>query len=163
MQTSSLDRRITWLTAGTLLGMVIAYYCPTEPAYADTAVISDKFAMCTVDTAPTFSEAVFILDMVTGRLMGAAYNTTTGTFTQTFIRDLAADFQVTERAQYVMVTGRGNLAIRGGGPPAIGVIYIGELNSGLCNMYGFFYTQTQQQAPLQQLTLVGQFPWRVRN
>lgn len=163
MQTHALDRRITWLMAGTLFGMAIAYYCPSERAMADTVALGDKFAMATVDTAPTFSEAVFILDMVTGRLMGAAYNAQTGTFTQTYARNLAADFRVTERAQYVMVTGRANLQVRGGGPPATGVIYVGELNSGQCAMYGFFYQQSQTAVGLQELTLINSFPWRAAN
>jgi hypothetical protein len=162
MQTHLADRRITWLIAGMLLGMAVSYYCPSEPAYAETAVMGDKFAMCTVDTIALNSDAVFVLDMVTGRLIGAGYNTMVGGITHSYARNLAQDFKVTSKAQYVMVSGRVNLRQDGGGgaQPASGSIYIGELTSGLVNMYGFYYPQATTPIPTQELVLIGSFPWR---
>lgn len=160
MQTRIADRRITWLVAGAVLGMAIAYYCPTEPALADTAASGDKFSMATCNTLAGNSDAVFVLDMVTGRLLGAAYNTQTGGFTQTYARSLAADFGVTTRGEYVMVSGLGNLRSTGGGPPATGVIYVGEMTSGMVNMYGFLYQQSPALQPTKELVLLASFPWR---
>lgn len=162
MQTPLVDRRLTWLIAGTLLGMTISYYCPSEPAYAETAAVGDKFAMATVNTIALNSEAVFVLDMVTGRLIGGGYTTMSGIFTHSFSRNLAADFKATKNAQYVMVSGNANLRQNGGGgaQPASGVIYVGELQSGLVNMYGFYYPQSSTPLPTQELTLIGTFPWR---
>lgn len=150
---------MAWLLAGTLFGMALSYYCPHEPAYAHAAAMSDKFAMCTVETLPAQSDAVFILDMVTGRLFGAAHNAQTGGFSQTYARNLAQDFRVVENAQYVLVPGRAILQSTGGVPPASGVVYVGELNSGMVNMYGFHYNQNRPMMG-QPLVPVGSFRWR---
>lgn len=154
------ERKTFWVAVGTLLGMSIAYYCPQEPAYADTAAAGEKFSMCTVLTLAGQSEAVFVLDHLTGRLIGAAHNPQNGGFTQSFARNLAADFKVVDNAQYVMVPGR--VEVRGGGvnPPANGCIYVGELNSGLVNMYGFTYTAGGRIVPVKELIPIANFPWR---
>lgn len=154
------ERKTFWVALGTLLGMSIAYYCPQEPAYADTASANEKFSMCTVNTLVGQSEAVFVLDHLTGRLIGAAHNTQTGTFTQSYARNLAADFKVVDNAQYVMVPGR--VQVNGGGinPPASGAIYVGELNSGLVNMYGFTYNSGGRAQPMKELIPIANFPWR---
>lgn len=136
------ESRTTWLIAGVLLGMVVAYYCPAEPAYAGTASSGDKFSMCTVPVSPGSglggqSEAVFILDNVTGRLLGAIYTTQAGKFSQFLSRNLAQDFKVTDNAQYVMVSGIANIKAGAGVTPASGALYVGELNSGIVAMYGF--------------------------
>ena len=163
METHLADRRITWLVAGTLLGMAISYYCPSEPAYAQTASDGEKFAMCTVNTIALNSDAVFVLDKVTGRLIGAGYNTQSGILTHSFIRNLANDFQASSNAQYVMVSGQANIRQSGGGAnaqPASGAIYVGELTSGMVNMYGFYYAQSPSPVPTQELSLIASFPWR---
>ncbi len=164
MQTQRADRRITWLLAGTVLGMAISYYCPAEPAYAETASAGERFAMATCATIALNSEAVFVLDMVTGRLIGAGYSTGAGGFTHSWARNLAADFNITTKGQYVMVTGMANLqqtGAGGGAQPASGVVYVGELSSGLVNMYGFFYPQANVPLPTAELIRIGTFPWKI--
>lgn len=162
MSTRTSENRMVWLIIGTVFGMALSYYCPHEPAYADSAAMGEKFAMCTVPTDPlnANSEAIFVLDMVTGRLLGAAQNSVTNSFTQTFARNLAQDFGVVENAQYVMVPGR--VVMRSTGPiaPASGAIYVGELTSGVVIMYGFNYIQAQRPIPTQTLSVVDRFPWR---
>lgn len=153
-------KRTFWLATGMVLGMVIAYYCPQEPAYADSAASGEKFSMCTVETLAGQSEAIFILDHLTGRLLGAAHSQQTGTFTQTYARNLAADFKVIDNAQYVMVPGRVQVRSGGSAPPANGCIYVGELNSGLVNMYGFNYIAGGRQVPVRELIPIANFPWR---
>ncbi len=162
MQTSMDRRGLTWLIAGTILGMAIAYYCPAEPAYAETAVAGERFAMATCATIALNSEAVFVLDMVTGRLIGAGYATTAGGFVHSWARNLAADFNVTTKGQYVMVSGNANLQQTGaaGAQPGSGVIYVGELTSGMVNMYGFYYPQINAPIPTQELVRIASFPWR---
>ncbi len=158
------EKKTFWLAAGTLLGMAIAYYCPQEPAYAETAMGTEKFSMCTVKTQGAGvtgqSDAVFILDNLTGRLLGAAHNAQTNAFTQTYARSLAADFRVTDNAQYVMVSGQAQLQSSGASRPANGCIYVGELNSGIVNMYGFQYTVGGRKIPTRELALIASFPWR---
>jgi hypothetical protein len=154
------NRKWLWLGAGTVFGLLLSHFCPHEPAHATSTVgIGQKFAMATVATGPGQSDAVFVLDMVTGRLIGAAYSQQGG-FNQTYARNLAADFRVVENAQYVMVTGFATTTGAGaGGNPATGVIYIGELNSGLVGCYGFVHSQGRG-APTRDLVVLGTFPWR---
>lgn len=154
------ERKTFWLAAGTLLGMAIAYYCPQEPAYAASAAVGEKFSMVTVPTLAGQSEAVFVLDNLTGRLLGAVHATQTNTFTQTFARNLALDFKVVDNAQYVMVPGHVEFRAAGGSPPANGAIYVGELNSGLVIMYGFSVSPGGRPMPMRELTPIAQFPWR---
>lgn len=154
------ERKTFWVAVGTLLGMTIAYYCPQEPAYAGSAAVGDKFSMCTVETLVGQSEAIFILDHLTGRLLGAALSPQTNSFTQTWARNVAADFKVVDNAQYVMVPGRIEVRSGGSAPPANGAIYVGELNSGLVNMYGFQYTGGGRLVPVRELIPIANFPWR---
>ncbi|WP_437185934.1 hypothetical protein SH668x_003060 [Planctomicrobium sp. SH668] len=163
MQTSALDRRVAWLAAGMILGMAVAYYCPAEPAYAGTAASGDKFSMCTVPTLALNSEAVFILDGVSGRLIGGGYSTAANRIAHSWARNLALDFKTGSKAQYVMVSGQANIAqagAGGGAQPASGVVYVAELTSGLCNMYGFYYPASNVVLPTQELIPIGSFPWR---
>ncbi len=163
MSGRSSSQKWLWLGAGTLFGMMLSYYLPHEPAYAETAAVGEKFAMCTASTGPGQSDAVFILDMVTGRLLGAVYNSQANGFTQTYARNLAADFKVIENAQYVIVSGfAGNISGgSGGGAPATGVIYVGELNSGIVACYGFLNSQqANRPTPTRDLVVLGTFPWR---
>ena len=154
------DKKSFWLVAGTMLGMVIAYYCPQEPAYADTASSGEKFSMCTVRVTALASEAVFVLDNVTGRLRGALHSIQSNSFNQQYARNLAADFKVTENAQYVMVSGGIQVAGGGGNPPAQGAIYVGEVNSGIVNMYGFTTSPGGRQQPLKELIPISSFSFR---
>lgn len=161
MASGDRNQKWIWLGAGTLFGLMLGYYCPFEPAHATTAAMGDKFAMCTVSTGPAQSDAVFVLDMVTGRLIGGIYNQQGG-FTQSYARNLAADFKVVENAQYVMVTGFAPTGGGGnGGAPATGVIYVAELNSGIVACYGFLQSpQANRVMPTRELVVLGTFPWR---
>lgn len=154
--------RFAWLIAGVLFGLALSYYWPHEPARAMSASENDKFAMCTVESTPGNSEGIFVLDAVTGRLIGGVYAGQVGAFTQTYARNLAADFKITEEGQYVMVPGGVLLRAAGGagGSPANGAIYVGELTSGLVNMYGFMHAQNNRAMPLQELQLIASFPFR---
>jgi hypothetical protein len=139
---------------------VISYYCPTEPAYAETAVSGDNFAMATAPTQLGNADAVFVMDMVTGRIIGAAYSWQSGTFNQVYTRNLAADFGLTGKGKYVMVSGTANLRSQGAIAPATGAVFVGELTTGRVNMYGFFYENAPLQTRNTELQLIDSFPWR---
>ncbi|MCA9080440.1 MAG: hypothetical protein KDA58_07765 [Planctomycetaceae bacterium] len=163
MTARTTDQKWMWLGAGVLVGLMVAYYCPTERAYAETAAGSEKFSMCTVSTTVAQTDAVFVLDNVTGRLTGGIFNGQAGAFTQAYARNLAADFGVTDNAQYVMVTGFAATQGGGGaaGTPATGVVYVGELNSGIVACYGFTFTQQARgNLPPRELIPLATFPWR---
>ena len=161
------DKKFRWFALGLACGVVGMFCFPRPNLKAMAASQSPKFAMCTTPAQLGNPEAVFVVDFVTGRLIGGAFNTQSGGFTQSYSRDLAADFNVAEDAQYVMVPGEmqtlGAGVARGGaagGSPATGGIYIGELTSGLVILYGFRYTNSNRQVPDQSLVKLAQFPWR---
>lgn len=165
------DQRFMWVFVGLIAGVTISYFWPSEPALARGAADRDgggKFAIITVPTQSLGAQpdAVFMLDFTTGRLIGAALNPQNGKFTQRYARTLAADFKLSPDVEprFVIATGQLNLAGGGGGsPPAQGGIYIAELNSGLCNLYGFPYRTTARDAGVQPVSLLSQFPFRERN
>ena len=153
------DRRISWLVVGIGLGVALASYWPHEPmAYAEAAAGAEKFAMCTVGTNVGDAEAIFVLDYATGRMVGATFNNKSNTFSQPMIRNLAADFGLTEQGQYLMVPGF--VGARGrGAPPANGGVYVAELTTGKLALYGFINVSQGTRVP-QELTVFGVFPWR---
>jgi hypothetical protein len=114
--------------------------------------------MCTCQTTIGDSEAVFVLDYATGRLVGATFNNKLSAFSQPMIRNLAADFGLTEQGQYLMVTGyvgaKGNR-----NQPANGGVYVAELTTGKLALYGFINFSQGSKVP-QELTPLGIFPWR---
>lgn len=160
MRTRWSENRYVWLGAGVLLGLVLSFYWPHEEAQAVTVDRSDKLAMLTVNTQAGESDAVFILDFVTGRLVGAAYNTQSARFNQTYIANLAADFGVGENAEYTIVSGWVSLPQTGGAPPANGGIYVAELNSGKVILYGYPYVNARTVQPTRPLVPIAGFPFR---
>lgn len=160
MKARRYDGRAAWLAAGVIFGLGLAIYWPHEEAQATAVDRSNKIVMTSVSTGDSTSDAVFVLDLVTGRLIGAGYTTQAGGFTQTWARNLAADFKVGENAEYVMVPGRFVIQQQGGGDiPANGGVYVAELNTGVVHMYGFPYQESRPQ-PTKPLVLIARFPFR---
>src|SRR5262245_8555872 len=160
VHTRSFDSRVAWLTAGAVFGAVVTMYWPHEQAQANAVDRSSKVALATCRTNLGASDAIFVLDFVTGRLVGAAYNTQTSSFNQTYARNLAQDFNVQQNAQYAIVPGDIEVAQRGGATPASGGIYVAELNSGKVILYGFAYNSTGGPIPLQPLIPLDGFSYR---
>lgn len=158
------ESRMAWLVCGVLVGLAIALYWPSEPAYAIGVSRSDKFAMCAVPTQVGTSEAMFVLDFTTGRLLGASYNSQVGGFTQMYGRNVAGDFQIEASggAEYVMVPARTEFRSAGGAAsPASGAIYVGEVNTGRVIMYGFtFFSAPRRNAGIQELQKIDEFSFR---
>jgi len=153
------DRKIAWLIAGIGLGVALASYWPHEPmVYAEAASNEEKFALCTVGTNIGDAEAIFVLDYATGRLIGATFNNKVNQFSQPMVRNLAADFGLTEQGKFLMVPGF--VGARGrGAQPATGGVYVAELTSGKLALYGFINVSQGTKVP-QELTPLGFFPWR---
>lgn len=149
---------------GLLLGLVIGagfmLMKAETPVKAGAANSNDKFSMCTVQTtALGETEAIFVLDHLTGVLRGGLLSAQTGGFTFTYLRNVAADFQInpaTPEPKYSMVAGPLNLRASGGNQPANGVVYIAELTSGVCIAYGFAQPRGRGSAvPLEMVRLDG--------
>jgi hypothetical protein len=149
MKTHANESRLLWLLCGVVGGLCLAYFWPHEELRASATDHSDKFAICTVEVAPLTPEAVFVLNFTTGELRGALLNSQTGGFTNYWIANVAQDFQITgkgDKTKYVIIPGTGFLAANNqqpsGGAVAAGVLYVGELSSGMVGCYRFHYSNT---------------------
>ncbi len=134
-----------------------------EPVKAGSAQGNDKFSMCTMPISARESEAVFVLDHLTGVLRGGWLNSRSGTFSHNYLRNVAADFQVnpaTPEPKYAIVSGMTNLQGAGGNQPANGVIYIGELTSGAVIAYGISMPRGNGAAGPLEIVRIGGFPFR---
>ncbi|MEZ6068424.1 MAG: hypothetical protein R3B90_22535 [Planctomycetaceae bacterium] len=148
------ERRIVWIALGAVLGCVLSVYWPQEPALgAYSASGGDDLQMCSCTTAIGTGDAVFILDGTSGRLIGGIYGN--GGFPAMYIRNLAADFGVTDGASYIMVPASVAPRVPGRGTSAEGVLFVAEQKSGQCGMYGFTTAQGQNE-----LVPLANFRWR---
>ena len=155
------SQKFGWLAAGVVLGSMLSVYWPAEPAFAGAADSNQKLSICTANTQAGMSDAVFVLDHVTGRLTGAAYNPQSGVFTQAYGRNVAQDFGLTEGGVYVMAPGNLLATGRSGGdPPGLEGIYIAELTSGKVALYGFFYSNRRTGVPPRELTPLATYDFR---
>ena len=158
--------RTKWLAAGAVAGFFAASLLPTEPAMAQVVNGSEKFAMVAAPTQPGQSDAVFVLDYLTGRLVGVAFNPQVGRFTQRYYRSVVGDFNLSGDLdpQFVILPAMLNpqqRGARGGGSPASGGIYVGELTSGRINVYGFTYDATPRAIPEPiQIPILDKFEFR---
>lgn len=161
MKTRLFEKRGTWLACGILLGLAVAVYWPAEELHAHAVDRASKIALVSAETTPGNSDAIFIMDFVTGRLVGAAYNTQIGTFNQRYYRNVAADFKVQGNAQYAIVPANVSIPQRGGGPtPALGGVYVAEMTSGKVALYGYGFNETPGAQLPMQMVLVDGFPFR---
>ncbi len=153
---------VVLLSVGFLLGAAALWALPQRSLQASSAGGNDKFSMVTVPvTGIADTEAVFVLDHLTGILRGGHINGGGGGVTTIYEWNVAADFQVnpaTPEPKYVMVSGAAQLRGGGGGQPANGVLYIGELTSGMVVAYGF--SLPRNGAAVGQVIKVGFFPFR---
>ena len=151
------DSRGVWLVAGVIIGLGVTWFWPHEPIRADQSDRSDKFGICTVPASlaiaglPT-SEAVFILDFVTGRLQGFYLNPQQGGFSQMFYRDIADDLRLNEKGPaqpvYAFVGGQGQFSGQGQTWGA-SIIYVAEMQSGKLVAYAFPFSQANAGQPQQ--------------
>ena len=148
------ETRLAWMVLGGMLGCVLSVYWPQEPALgAYSAAGGEKFCMCSCTTTLGTSDAVFILDQTSGRLIGGIY--AGGKFGALIIRNLAQDFGATDKAHYNMVPASVGARIPGRGITAEGSIFVGEESSGQVIMYAF-----HASGGVSELVPVTNFRWR---
>lgn len=126
---------------GGMVGAAALALMPDNELQAVSANSNDKFSMATVPVTTGFedTEAIFVLDHLTGLLRGGVLNPT-GQFAFTYFYNVAGDFQInpaTPDPKYSIVAGRAALRTTGGNQPANGVVYVAELTSGNVIAYGF--------------------------
>jgi hypothetical protein len=161
------ESRGIWLVAGVIIGLSVTWFWPHEPLRADQSDRSDKFGMCSVScTLPIAglpaTEAVFILDFVTGRLQGYYLNPQQGAFTQMFYRDVAEDMQLGQKGggqpNFVFVGGQGQFAGQGQ-TWGSSLLYVAELKTGNLVAYAYPFSQNNAGQPVQMIP-VGRVQFR---
>ena len=154
-----------WMTLvfGIAVGAFAVRLLPQQPVTGATANSADKFSMVTVPVeGMADTEAVFILDHLTGILRGGRLNNQTGTFTHQYVHDVAADFQSNlgqTTPEYCIVSGATQLNGQGN-QPARGALYIAEKNSGVVAAYSFTLPRGRGASGLLPLIRIDNFSFR---
>ena len=153
-----------WLLVGFAAGLAVSSFWPNEPGFAAATDRSDKFAITTVRVDGD-TEAVFVLDFLTGRLQGAVFNQQSNMFVAYYYRNVARDFKISPdvEARYAIISGLGALQSRGQAQFGASALYIAELSSGRVNAYAIPYQVWNRPLP-KPLPLVpmGTFSFRER-
>ena len=151
------DSRGVWLVAGVIIGLGVTWFWPHEPLRADQADRADKFGIISVPASLAIAglpstEAIFILDFVTGRLQGFYLNPQQGGFTQMFYRDVANDLRLggggAAQPTYAFVGGQGQFSGQGQTWGA-SLIYVAEMNTGALVAYAYPFSQANAGQPVQ--------------
>jgi len=149
-----LEKRIIWLLLGTTCGLGIAYFWPHESTWAAATDRNEKFALATVRVDGD-TEAVFVLDFLTGRLQGAVFSRQGNQFVAQYYRNLADDFKVNPGVEprYAIISGLGSVQSRGPAQYAASLLYVAELTSGRVAAYAVPYQTWNRPIP-QPISLV---------
>lgn len=150
---------LSFAAGATVMALVATAVAP-KPAQAPVAHGTDKFSMVTVPMLENgVPEGVFVLNNLTGALVGGVLNEQTGKFGYRYLHNVAADFQTgnTPDPRYCIVTGPANLRSSGGVQPGFGVIYVGELSSGRVVAYGFQRPTTRNMGSTMPLAILDAF------
>lgn len=164
MTTQRGNHKWMWLLTGLVAGISIASIWPHEPLSAATADRNEKFGLITSPISGE-TEAVFVIDYLTGRLTGAAMSRTRNggaSFVLFYYRNLAEDFKVGASGEpyYAIASGRAEIPNRGGAQWGLNALYVAELTSGKVGSYAVPFSTTQvKQAPVP-LVPVDNFPFR---
>jgi hypothetical protein len=152
-----------WLSTGLVAGICIASIWPHEPLSAATADRNEKFGLITARVTVD-SEAVFVIDYLTGRLSGALLQRTRGAtaFVNFFYRNLAEDFKVgaSSTPYYAVSSGIAEIPNSGGSQWGQSALYVAELTSGKVAAYAIPFQITQRKLPPQPLAPIDAFPFR---
>lgn len=167
------DRKLVWLTLGFAAGLTMASIWPHEPLQAASSDRNEKFAIITVPVGQGLgiaanSEAVFVLDFLTGRLTGARLSrtrTSGSAFINFYYRNLAEDFQVNAGGEpyYAMTAGAAEIQGQRGTQWAQSALYVAELNSGKVGAFAIPFSVSQTPLPPVALTPIDTFPFREQN
>ncbi|HAD58588.1 MAG TPA: hypothetical protein DCG12_05050 [Planctomycetaceae bacterium] len=149
-----------FLTLGAILGAGAMNLRPQPELKANSAHGNDKFSMCTVQTSIRGTDAVFVLDHLTGTLRGG-WVATNGQFTNAYQRNVTQDFQLnpaTPDPKFAIVSGYA--ALGGTANAANGIVYVGELTSGSVVAYGFAQPNARNAGVPLELVRLGAFTFR---
>jgi hypothetical protein len=151
-----------WMLAGICVGLGIALVFHGQPTYATATDHNDDFSIATGHLTNE-TEAVYLLDLKSGGLLGTVMNRQTGQFQQFFKRDLAADFVLNARQKpkFIMVTGAMQNAQAK--VPINHVLYVAEFGSGkLCAYVMPYRGETVAKSNTEELMLVSLTSFRAQ-
>ena len=158
--------RLSWMALGLVAGIAIASIWPHEPLRAASSDRNQKFAMVTCQVGNGY-EGVFVLDFLTGRLVGACLGRVQAVtqFQYYYLRNVAEDFKVAGQGEpyYAISAGYADIQSRGNAQFGASVIYVAELNSGKVGAYAIPFKIAQQKVAPVALTPIGDFPFREAN
>lgn len=151
-----LGSRLAWLALGVVIGGGLTWAWPSQSASAFTSDRNDKFAVTSAPTGPT-SEAVFVLDFLTGQIRGFALNRNANGYMWVYSRSIAQDFGVdpNKPARYAMISGLAQPSGRGGASYAPSYIYVAELSTGRIQPYAIPYRTQRGSTPTQLIPVPG--------
>lgn len=158
------------LAFGLLAGAAVAHLWPSEPAFAQAGG-GEKFTVFTVQVeastaiggiATSGTDGIFVLDHLTGRLIGNVISQSSGKFAVGYERNVAGDFPIDPAVTpvFTVVSGAANLNSGGRVRNATSVIYIAELTSGVCNCYSLPYTVNNRRGGVLPINPLDQFVFK---
>ena len=151
-----LASRLGWLVLGIAIGGGVSWAWPSQTAVAFSSDRNDKFAVTTAMTGPT-SEAVFVLDFLTGQIRGFSLNRTANQYMWIYSRSIAQDFGVApvQPAGHAMMRGLAQPQGRGGAAYAPSYIYVAELSTGRVQPYAIPFRNQRGSTPTQLIPVPG--------
>lgn len=136
------------IAIGLVVGLNLRGLWPNVPLHATATHASDRFAIATGPVDAT-TEAIYVLDYLTGDLRAAVINNLLGRFRAFFSYNIVGDFGITDvkNPKFLMVTGMADVP-RGYGRnvQTRSVVYIAEASSGQVAAYAIPWNQTMQSA-----------------
>ena len=158
MKSSLLRHPALWLVGGLIVGsLVVGKFMPTSPLQAIATHGQDNFALCTVPVDSNV-EAVVFLDSLTGDLTGGVLGGN-GKFQYKFetnvVKDLTALGDAPKSPKFLLVSGSAKLTTTtGAAKMAPSVVYVMEVSSGTCLVYGIPAAPKGPQSPFVAITSV---------
>lgn len=128
---------IVWVAVGLIAGCALSAVLMPRTIEGVATDRAETFAMATGPLDSDF-EAVYMLDFLTGELVGAVVGKNQRAFTARFTANVMADMGIDPSAnpKFLMVTGMANIR-RGGGQlqPSASLIYVAEITTGRIAAY----------------------------
>jgi hypothetical protein len=141
--------RLLAVGIGLAAGLILSKFWPNSPLYAVTTDRIESYGIAT-GALDNETEAVWLLDFLTGDLrvlvLGKAVNTWTATFNTNVLADMNLDPQ--RNPKFLMATGFANLRHAGGSRvlPSNAICYVAEVTSGRITAYAVPWSFSQYQS-----------------
>jgi len=134
-----------WLIVGLGLGLAAGLLLPHTPAHAVATDRNENFAICTTMSG-NGTEAVCVLDALTGDLTAYVLSPQLATFNAMFKYNIAGDLAVqpNQNPKFLLVSGTAQIQNRGAGMGNLQIgslVYVAEVKSGKIAAYAIPYTQ----------------------